>query len=137
MNKKRNLKLILIGGLVLVLVLTLGPAFISKPVYILDNKDKAVQITLYNIEKEAFIEIIDKNKIEELINKLENIQIKKYKLVGNSSIEELQIIFYDKNGNTTIDTLFLSDKKIVYHHWLSKIVSGTNPYEELISEFEE
>lgn len=105
-----------------------------KPIKMLHNNERVEQITIYDIDSEKSVHISDEYKIKTYVNELKNLKIKKRKPVGNSSATGLMLHFRDGNGDT-IDTLYTSEKELIYHHWLVNIIDGENPYEKIILEF--
>ena len=100
---------------------------------ILNDTERAEVINVYDISTEKSIDITEQDKIEKYVNALKNLKLKKIKLVGNSSAKGIIIILKDEDGDV-IDTLYLSEKELVYHNWLVRITDGINPYEELVEE---
>lgn len=129
--KKGNI----ITNLILIIALMMV-VYVYKPRSILQGIGKVEQITLYNIGSKESIDIVDENEINNYVNRWKQMIVKKEKIVGNSSSKRLVVIFYDENGDT-IDTIYISEKNLIHHHWLVRIIDGINPYEELMLKFQE
>lgn len=128
MKKKRTfIILILLVIFVMVLIDTFRPIKISI------DTERVEEINIYDIGSEKSVDISDKEKIEEYSREINNLQVKKKKLVSNSSADGIIIIPKDKAGNV-METIYLSDKDIIYHNWLVAITEGSNPYEKFIRE---
>ena len=128
--QKKNV--IIVSFLVLIFVMFL--INIYKPIKILQNTERVVQITIYDYHSEKAVIISETDKVNTYVNLIKNLEFKKSKLVGNSSATGVILIFRDENGNT-IDTLYTSENELIHHHWLVNIIKGTNPYDMVISDF--
>ncbi len=116
------------------LVLIFGIFLINvyKPIKMLHNTERVEQITIYDIDSERSVIISEKDKVEIYVTEIKNLEFKRTRPVGNSSATGVLTIFKDADGNT-IDTLYTSEKELIYHHWLVNIRNGTNPYEMVMS----
>lgn len=128
---KKNV-IFIVSFLVLIFVIFL--INIYKPIKILQDTKQVEEIRIYDIDSEKSVDISDKDKINTYVTEVKKLEFKKSKPVGNSSARGLVIIFIDESGNT-IDTLYTSEKGLIYHHWLVNIIKGANPYEILLTEF--
>lgn len=128
MEKKRAFRI-----LFLLVILVMIFAYILKPIKILIDKEKVEVINIYDIGSEKSVDINQREKIDKYVDEINGLKLKKKKVVSNSSADGIIIIAKDSDGNV-MDTLYLSEKEIIYNHWLVVTEDGSNPYEKFIME---